>query len=581
MSRRTSTRARGRVVGALVATAVLAVGALGSVVPAGAATGKPGPQVKGVGIGSKEALAQETCNEANGRTNSVGVGTGPLCVNPWQPGDDNGGATAPGVTADAVKVVVYYPNPAMEAAERAAGGRLPVNRTTGQPGTWPDNFREYEEVFQYLIENHGTYQTWGRTPEYTFVEASGADEAAQRADALKVIQEKPFIVIDASNQNKGAPVFESEIARAKIIVNGAAASSLTAEELAAQAPYRWATQSDSTAAVYLTSNFLARSLSGRPAKWAGDTSLQKTKRAFGLIVPEGVIDVDLFNRLTKEYGGTLPVETASYDPDAEPTQVEELAQTIVAKMKTRGVTSVVLFTNNIATAAVTRAATSNEYEPEWIVTGFQFQDFDGFARTYDQEQFAHAFGLGVLNPRAIEEPGVPAPLESFNWYWGENQGTYAATTVGWMNFIYGAIQYAGPTLTSKNVQRGLFSVPASGGASDGTVSFQTGYGRTVGLPYDEYLGLGTDVEMIWWNPELQTDDTNAVKNFPGKGRFMYLNDGKRFSFGQFPKKEPKFFDESVSIYEFPQADAFPTGKVPAAVECTGCPSQGGTGASGT
>jgi hypothetical protein len=37
---------------------------------------------------------------------------------------------------------------------------------------------------------------------------------------------KPFIVIDASNQNKGAPVFEAEMANAKIIVNGAAAIGL-------------------------------------------------------------------------------------------------------------------------------------------------------------------------------------------------------------------------------------------------------------------------------------------------------------------------------------------------------------------
>ena len=221
------------------------------------------------------------------------------------------------------------------------------------------------------------------------------------------------------------------------------------------------------------------------------------------------------------------------------------------------------------------AATQNDFNPEWLVTGFQFSDFDGFARTYDQEQFAHAYGLGVLTPRPMEKPGVPESLQSFDWYWGETQGTYAATTVGWMSFIYGAMQAAGPKLTPKTVQQGLFSVPATGGASNDTVSFQTGYGRTVGLPYDEYLGLGTDVEMVWWNPDLQTNGTNAVAVFPGKGRFMYLNDGKRFSFGQFPKQEPKFFDESASLYEFPPEDQFEDGEVPAPNPCTGCPSQGG------
>jgi hypothetical protein len=545
---------------------------------AGAATGKAGPPPAGVGRGSKAALAQDTCNAATKRTSFVAVGTGPFCVNPWPDGKDNGGATAPGVTADTVKVVVYYGNEAMLAAERAAGGQLPVNRTTSQPGTWPDSFRDFDKVFQYANETYGTYQTWGRKPTYEFVEASGSDEAAQRADAVKVKAMKPFIVIDASNQNAGAPVFEAEMANAKIIVNGAGASALTAEQLEKQAPYRWATQSDSTAAVYLVADLLAHTLSGRKAHWAGDPALAKKTRAFGVISPEGRINIALLKSLMKKYGGSATIESVTYDPDADPGAIEESAKTLIARLQSKNVTSVVLFTSNVATASFTKAATANDFRPEWVVTGYQFQDFDGFGRSYDQDQFAHAFGLGVLTPQPEPDPNVPAPLGQFDWYWGAKQGTTAPTTVGWMSFIYGSIQYAGPNLTAANVRKGLFSVPAVGGAANGTVSFQTGYGRTVGLPYDEYLGLGTDVELIWWNPDLQTTGSNAVANFPGKGRFMYLNGGKRLSFGQMPKSEPKYFDEEASIYQFPQAEAYATGKVPASNPCTGCPSQGGTGA---
>jgi hypothetical protein len=560
-------------IAALVAPIVMAAP------PAGAAGGgKTGPQPQGVGLGSKAALAQHTCNAATKRTSFVAVGTGPLCVNPWPAGKNNGGATAPGVTADSVKVVVYYGNDAMLAAERAAGGRLPVNQVTGQPGTWPDNFRDFDKVFQYAIDKYGTYQTWGRKPTYAFVEASGSDEAAQRADAVKVEAMKPFIVIDASNQNAGAPVFEAAMANAKIIVNGAGASALTADQLQKQAPYRWATQSDSTAAVYLVADFLAHTLSGRKAQFAGDPALAKKTRAFGVISPEGRIDVTLLNSLMKKYGGSAPVEAVTYDPNADASTIQEAAKTLIARLQSKGVTSVVLFTSNTVTASITQAATANNFKPEWVVTGYQFQDFDGFGRSYDQDQFAHAFGLGVLTPQPQPDPNVPAPLGQFEWYWGTKQGTTAPTTIGWMSFIYGAIQYAGPTLTADNVRKGLFSVPAAGGASDGTVSFQTGYGRTVGLPYDEYLGLGTDVELIWWNPNLQTDGSNAVANFPGKGRFMYLNGGKRLSFGQMPKSVPKYFDESASLYQFPQAEAYQTGKVPASNPCTNCPSQGGTGA---
>ncbi|MEX1006349.1 MAG: hypothetical protein WD271_00715 [Acidimicrobiia bacterium] len=566
--------------GSLAAAAAL-LGAL--LVPmlttsAGAATGTTGPQVAGVGIGSKAALAEDTCTAATKRTSFAAVGSGPLCVNPWPAGKDNGGATAPGVTADSVKVVVYYGNEAMEDAERAAGGRLPINQVTGQPGTWTDSFKDFDEVFQYAIEKFSTYQTWGRKPVYEFVKASGPDEAAQRADALLVKGLKPFIVIDAANQSQGASVFEAEMANAKIIVNGAAASALTTAQLEKQAPYRWATQADSTASIYLVANFLSNSLSGRKARWAGDSALASKKRAFGLVSPEGRIDVPLFNSLMKKYGGTATVEAVAYDPEADSATIDETAKTLIAKLKSKGVTSVILFANNTTARSFTAAATSNDFNPEWIVTGYQFQDFDGFARTYDQAQMEHAFGLGVLTPRPTADPTTPAPLGQFEWYWGKTQGTTAATTIGWMSFIYGTMQYAGPMLTAQNVKKGLFSVPAVGGASNGTVSFQTGYGRTVGLPYDEYLGLGTDVNLIWWNADLKTGGTNAVETFPGTGRFMYLNGGKRFSFGQFPKSEPKFFDEAASLYEFPPERAYSTGKVPAANPCTGCPSQGGAGA---
>ena len=66
----------------------------------------------GVGLGSKAALAQANCDPEHKRTNYATVGGGPFCVNPWPEGKDNGGATAPGVTATSVKVLVFTPTTA-------------------------------------------------------------------------------------------------------------------------------------------------------------------------------------------------------------------------------------------------------------------------------------------------------------------------------------------------------------------------------------------------------------------------------------------------------------------------------------
>ena len=101
----------------------------------------------------------------------------------------------------------------------------------------------------------------------------------------------------------------------------------------------------------------------------------------------------------------------------------------------------------------------------------------------------HAFGLSVLSPYIAD---APAYLDLFTWYWGKTQGNTWSITNGLFNAVYTYIQYAGPTLTAQNVKKGLFSVPASGGAATGTIAGQTGYGKTVGLPFDEYALFGTD-----------------------------------------------------------------------------------------
>ena len=44
-------------------------------------------------------------------------------------------------------------------------------------------------------------------------------------------------------------------------------------------------------------------------------------------------------------------------------------------------------------------------------------------------------------------------------------------------------------------------MPANGGAaSNQVVSYMFGYGRTSGLPYDEYTTVGLDYAVMWWSP---------------------------------------------------------------------------------
>jgi hypothetical protein len=57
------------------------------------------------------------------------------------------------------------------------------------------------------------------------------------------------------------------------------------------------------------------------------------------------------------------------------------------------------------------------------------------------------------------------------------------------------MHYAGPTSTPK--LQGRCSPLPPPAAATGTVVYQTGYGNTPGMPYEEYAQLGTDVALAW------------------------------------------------------------------------------------
>lgn len=546
---------------------VTAVTTLGVGVTGAAADAEgTGPQPKGLGLGSKAALAQDTCTD-NGRTSFVYVGDGPFCVNPWPEGKDNGGATAPGVTATEMKVVVYIPNAAMLDAAKARGGGAPYNQGTHQPATYQEVFTDFDRVYQHAIEQSGTWQTWGRKPAFEFVTATGPDEASQRADALEVVGKAPFLVIDLADPVSGSPVFSAAVAAKKIIV---VSNSTRLENATKQAPYRWST-GDPDAGTFLAASFLGAALSGKKAQWAGDSAMTSKTRSFGTVYPATGFDLDEFKEQLRKNKVSALKSAVEYD-DTDPTKFEEAAPALVTKLKSAGVTSVIMFTNPAMTNALMAAATKQEYRPEWIITGSGFADFDGFARTNDQDQMAHTFGIGLLPP---SHEGASSSTGIFQWYWGEDQGNFDQATQGSFSMIYEMIQYGGPTLTAANVEKGMFSVPAHSGASDGTTDFQYGFGKTVKLPYDEYGLLGSDRNLAWWNPNIR-GGANAFPTLVGKGKFMYLDGAKRFAYGQFPK-QVKFFDEASSVSEIPRSSDFPGGVEAAPNPCEGCPSSGGTG----
>src|SRR6478609_2003488 len=118
----------------VAAALVTPLGAAGAAVAAVKAPPGAGTPVAASGIGTSAALDNPKCKHDDpkygvyGRFNGTTVGGGPICVKPWKDGDDNGGATSPGVTKDAVTVVAVVPNETQLSGTSSSAGTAPVSR---------------------------------------------------------------------------------------------------------------------------------------------------------------------------------------------------------------------------------------------------------------------------------------------------------------------------------------------------------------------------------------------------------------------------------------------------------------------
>src|SRR5262245_44931463 len=169
----------------IVAALVAAMSSIAGALP------KPGPSVPAAGVGTKAAMNSPEGGD-DGRLAYPYQQRAP-CTRPFKQGENNGGATSIGVTAKSIKVVLFVGNhQQQDTARTQPGGSAPVDHATGQPAYIEDSYPDWEEALDH------SYNLWGRTFEFVTVNPSGADEAAQRADALKVAAMKPFAVVSSA-----------------------------------------------------------------------------------------------------------------------------------------------------------------------------------------------------------------------------------------------------------------------------------------------------------------------------------------------------------------------------------------------
>jgi hypothetical protein len=511
------------------------------------------------GIGSPEALAGSKCDPDTKRVKFQSY-SAPLCVKPWKDGADNGGATAQGVTAKTIKVAVLYGDlPAQQLATKG----LYTNQATGEnsPTAPVDSTKDNNEIDKYA------YETWGRTVEFTFVKATGLDEASQRADAVEVASLKPFAVLDEATligtpPVGGGAVFEQALRNSGVpLVIGLQNSG---DPGLASRQYSLP-----------TAEFIGKQLAGGKAQYA-DESMQDQPRKFGVLSSSN-FDIDYFRSQLKKYGVTLASEVSytvapgDVSLQTSSPEIDQQIPALITKLKAAGVNNLIMMaTHSVATTA-SNVMKTQDWFPEITVTAFPYTDLDILVRPNDPDVWSHAFGLVWFLPGV--SGGIPTPsVATYQWFWGTDKGTRWDGSSAQLGALYSAIQFAGPKLTKQTAAAVPGRLRAANAGVGGAYSNSA---FTFEVPPPAPVGGVTTrgAALAWWNPNEQGPG-NYNLSLPGKGEYMYLDQAKRYVPGTFPKAKKTFFDTKNSTGTFPALPAseptWPT------YPCENCPSTGNT-----
>jgi len=169
-----------------------------------------------------------------------------------------------------------------------------------------------------------------------------------------------------------------------------------------------------------------------------------------------------------------------------------------------------------------------------------------FARTYDQKQWAHAFGISDLTARV--QPQSSGSYYLYQWALGTPPPAAVSSAVIYPQpgLFYAALQVAGPDLTPDTFRQALFSgAPGKPALTVPTITF----GNHGIWPYTDYSGID-DATEIWWNPTATGPD--EVRR-TGVGMYEYVDGGQRYLPGQWPTRDTTAFDlaGAVTIYNQP------------------------------
>jgi hypothetical protein len=486
---------------------------------------------------------QDNCNLETGRV-AIPILDAPPCVPKFT--GDNGGATSPGVTADTVKIGYYIakPDPIGDALAR-------------QTGAYDTPANTVKSVESYLQIYSNLYELYGRKIELVRIDGTGgiADAVQARNDADTAAAAGVFAVLGGPAQAKQ---FSDELAQKKVLCVGTCIIAQPQKYYLDNAPYMQPGNPSPDQTSSMVTEFIQKQLIGKPAQWAGPDQVGK-ERTFTLLTydtPDGQYKSswdDLKEKMA-QVGANVKAHVNYYLNFAT---LEADARTIAAKLQQENATSILFTGDPLFPSFLTEEMTKNGYFPEWVMSGTVFADTNVFARSFDQEQWKHAFGLALV-PAANKIPRTKqAAYTLHDWWYGTpppSENNFAVIDAN-MQLLFSGLQTAGPNLTPETFDAALEALPPDVPPDQPTlrvISTYGDHGLWPGLP-DDPAGLDNG-GVLWWDPEAEgPDETGDV----GKGMYRIMDGGRRYLAGQWPTEPMPLFDPEGTVTGYGDNDIPP------------------------
>lgn len=485
------------------------------------------------------------CDTNTGRIKLVSV-YAPPCVEPFS--GNNGGATSPGVTADSVKVIFYLADPKLDPLTTATVAGA------GADTSFPD---AVATVAKYADLYNKIFETYGRKVDVEVYKGTGAPDDVEKAkaDAIAIAAKKPFMVIGGPAQSSST--FATELATRKIVCGPTCALALSDSFAKQYSPYIWQAGPTPDQANDLSAELIGNLAGPGKATMAGDAATRAKDRVYAVMHYDNAQGD--FAATFKSLKQSLADRGIHLKTDIQFTldlaKAQENARTYIAKLKNAGVTTVILTTDPLTPASLTKEATAQNYHPEWILGSNVLMDTTIFARQTDTSQWKNGFGIALTATRG--EQKTNNAFRIYDWAYGGLPPSNTANVLEPpIRTVFTGIQLAGAKLTPQTYAEGLYRYPQSGG---GPTEPGTSRGASKKVWPGMDWGGSDDAAIIWFDPTAKGADEVG---HDGTGMYRYADMGKRYTIGHFPKTaaEAGLFDDAKSVTVFqtvPKEDTTP------------------------